>query len=196
MDATAAKAYILARLRNELPAERTYHSLEHTLDVYASTIGIAEAEGVAGEDLVLLKVAALYHDCGFVVQGHDHEDAGCEIVRTALPGFGFSPAQVERICAMIMATRIPQTPTDLLGRILCDADLDYLGRGDFVRIGNTLFEEFKAFGVVRTEHEWNRLQERFLEKHTYFTATNLKLREPQKQWHLQQVREWLADHPE
>ena len=59
MDAQSAKAYILARLRDELPAKRTYHSREHTRGVYASAIGIAEHDGITGEGLVLLKIAAL-----------------------------------------------------------------------------------------------------------------------------------------
>ena len=74
MDAQSAKAYILARLREELPANRTYHSLEHTLDVYASAIGIAEHEGIIGEGLVLLKIAALYPDAGFIEQDNGHDD--------------------------------------------------------------------------------------------------------------------------
>lgn len=196
MDPQAARAYILTRLRNELPADRTYHSIEHTLDVYASAIGIAEQEGVAGEDLVLLKVAALFHDCGFLVESTEHEEAGCGIVREVLPGFGFDPHQVERICGMIMDTRVPQDPKDLLGRILCDADLDYLGRNDFTRIGNTLFAELMAYGAVGSEREWNLLQESFLEGHRYFTGTNKRLREPVKRTHLAQVRAWLAAHPE
>ena len=196
MDALGAKAYILERLRYELPKERTYHSLEHTLDVYASAIDIAEQEGVTGEDLALLKTAALYHDCGFIMHGIDHEEHGCAVVREQLPRFGYSPDQVRRICDMIMATRIPQSPRNKLSRILCDADLDYLGRGDFEIIGSTLFAEMRTFGVLKTEREWNQLQVRFLERHTYFTRTNKQLREPVKQAHLAALRTWLVDHPE
>lgn len=194
MDTQAAKAYILAKLKNELPPQRTYHSLEHTLDVYASVIGIAEQEGVTGEGLALLKIAALYHDAGFTVQDLDHEIAGCAIVREQLPRFGFTAPQIELICDMIMSTRIPQTPRNKLGRILCDADLDYLGRNDFERIGTTLFNEMRTYGVLKTEREWNELQVRFLERHRYFTATNKKMREADKQKHLEQVRVWLRDH--
>ncbi len=194
MDAQAARGYILARLRSELPAARTYHSLEHTLDVYASAIGIAEQEGIAGEGLVLLKVAALYHDSGFLVQDTDHEEAGCRIVREVLPGFGFNARQVELICDMILATRIPQRPRNKLGRVLCDADLDYLGRGDFEQIGNTLFAEMRTYGVLGSEREWYELQERFLERHAYFTGTNKRDREPRKQEHLKAVRAWLEQH--
>lgn len=192
MDTTAAKTYILKRLKNELPAERRYHSLEHTLDVYASVIDIALAEGVEGEELELLKTAALYHDCGFVLQATAHEQAGCTIVRSQLPLFGYSETQVERICTMINSTKIPQTPQDLLSRILCDADLDYLGRKDFKRIGDLLFAEMRAVGSLRTELEWNTLQVKFLEQHRYFTDTNIKEREPVKQKHLAKVKAWLA----
>jgi uncharacterized protein len=196
MDPQSAKSFILAKLKHELPVARTYHSFDHTLDVYASAIGIAEQEGVTGEDLVLLKIAALYHDAGFLVQDNDHEEAGCRIVRNELPGFGFDAGQVERICEMVRSTRIPQSPSDLLSRILCDADLDYLGREDFDKIGGALFTEMRAYGVLRTEHEWNRLQVHFLEQHRYFTATNIRMREPVKQQHLARVKAWLEDHPE
>jgi len=194
MNTEAAKAYILAKLKNELPSDRTYHSLEHTLDVYASVIGIAEQEGVTGEGLALLKIAALYHDSGFTIQNLDHEVAGCLIVRERLPDFGFTGQHIELICDMIMSTRIPQTPRNKLGRILCDADLDYLGRNDFERIGATLFQEMRTYGVLTTEREWNELQVRFLERHRYFTATNKKLREAEKQKHLEKVKAWLQAH--
>ncbi len=195
MDPQAARSYILRKLREELPAERTYHSLEHTLDVYASAVDIAEQEGVVGEGLTLLKVAALYHDSGFTLQDLDHEEGSCHLVRKKLPEFGFSSEQVERINDMIMATRIPQAPRNKLARILCDADLDYLGRGDFIRIGNTLFAEMKHYGVLKTEREWNELQVRFLSRHSYFTATSKRLREPVKQQHLAAVKEWLRLDP-
>ena len=193
MDHQGAKAFILLKLRKELPAQRTYHCLEHTLDVYASVIDIAEKEHVAGEDLLLLKTAALFHDVGFTVQDLDHEEAGCRIARAELPRFGYSPDQVERIGAMIMATRIPHDPHDLVSMILCDADLDYLGRNDFTRVGATLFEELKAYGVLSTELEWDTLQVRFLEEHRFFTRTSQVSRDPLKRRHLEQLRDRLKE---
>ncbi len=53
----------------------------------------------------------------------------------------------------------------------------------------------KHYGVLSTEREWNELQERFLERHKYFTATNKRLREPVKQEHLAAVKAWLANNP-
>ncbi|MCB9170401.1 MAG: HD domain-containing protein [Flavobacteriales bacterium] len=195
MDLQGAKGRILVKLRDELPPERTYHSLWHTLDVYASAIDIAEQENVTGDDLVLLKTAALFHDSGFTEQDHDHEEAGCRIARVMLPDHGYGKDQIERICAMILATKVPQTPRDRLSEILCDADLDYLGRSDFWSVGRTLFNEMRAFGTLRTEQEWNQLQERFLERHHYFTASTRRARERDKQKHLDEVRAWLKENP-
>ncbi|MCB0757197.1 MAG: HD domain-containing protein [Flavobacteriales bacterium] len=178
-----------------LPRLCTYHSLEHTLDVYASVITIAEEEGIAGEDLELLKTAALYHDSGFLVDPENHEAGGCRMAREHLPRFGYDEVQVERICAMIMATKIPQQAHDRLSEVLCDADLDYLGREDFFLVGERLYQEMKAHGGLSNRREWNLLQEEFISKHSFFTETSRALREPKKQEHLEWVRQWLRDNP-
>jgi predicted metal-dependent HD superfamily phosphohydrolase len=175
-----AKSYINGRLRKELPRHLTYHSVAHVKDVYKAAERLATAEGVKGEDLRLLLTAVMYHDCGFMVQSKEHEKIGCDIVREHLPRFEYSPEQIDRICGMIMATRIPQTPNNLLEEIIADADLDYLGRDDFWTIGNKLFEELQMYGIIRTEEEWNALQIRFLDQHHYFTATAIRTRQPKK----------------
>lgn len=192
MDHKAAKAYILDQLRRHLPDERRYHSLAHTLDVYAVAIDIGEKEGISEEDMTLLKTAALFHDAGFLRQKEEHERLGCEIMREVLPAFGFGEEQLNRMCAMVMATKIPQDPKDELSCILCDADLDYLGRPDFFTIGDDLFHEMMAYGRLKNEREWNELQVQFLTAHRYFTATNQRDREPGKQAHLKAVKKLLA----
>lgn len=195
MDARGAKSYILSRLKRELDPARTYHSFLHTVDVYASVITIAEAEGVTGEDLELLKIAALFHDSGFLLDESDHETAGCRMVEEVLPRFGYTPAQVARVRGMVAATKVPQCPEDRLAGILCDADLDYLGRSDFFLIGDTLYHEMVAFGQLRTAREWNELQVSFLTAHRYFTRTCQEEREPVKQENLRRVRRWLDENP-
>jgi uncharacterized protein len=86
-----------------------------------------------------------------------------------------------------MATKIPQTPQTTLEKILCDADLDYLGRDDFYSIGNKLFEEMKTRGFVESEREWNLIQKTFLESHRYHTGYSRSNREAKKQQHLQEI---------
>ena len=89
---------------------------------------------------------------------------------------------------MIMTTQIPQEPHTQLERIIADADLDYLGRDDFYSIGKTLFDEFKIYLNVKDEAEWNRIQLNFLSNHHYHTAYCVRLREPEKQQRLQEIK--------
>ena len=187
MDSRAAREYILKRLKDELPEDRTYHSLSHTLDVYAVAVDIAECEGVEGESLQLLKTAALFHDCGFIYNPLHHEERGCELVRENLSQFGYDEEAIASICDLIMATKVPQSPKNKLEEILCDADLDYLGRSDFEQIGGRLFAEFRTDGVVENELDWDELQVKFISQHRYFTKTNRESREDSKRLNLQKV---------
>ena len=167
----------------------TYHGISHTLDVLKQCIVIAAEEGITSrEDLLLLQVSALYHDVGFVDVYEGHEERSCQIARQELDGFGFSQKQIDTICDMIRATRIPQNPGNDLEKIICDADLDYLGRSDFYLIGDGLYREFLHQGIIKNELEWNLLQVRFLEKHHYFTKSVKQKREALKQQHLEEVR--------
>jgi uncharacterized protein len=183
-----ARDFIVKKLSEELPPKLSYHSIEHINDVYSACEHLATEEGITGEALLLLLTAALYHDSGFLVQSKDHEMLSCDIVKKHLPGFQYNDEHISVICGMIMATKLPQTPKSKLEEILCDADLDYLGRDDFYQLGNRLFREFSTEGIVSSEEEWNQVQLKFLQAHHYFTDTAIKLRKPKKDDHLRQIR--------
>ncbi len=195
MDYRAAKHFILSKLRAELSDKLHYHGVHHTLDVLKMATEISAGENVGGHDLVLVKTAALFHDCGFVKNKHaGHEHEGCLIAMDALPKFGYPSRDIEVICGMIMATKIPQSPNNLLEEIICDADLDYLGRKDFYSIGDSLFEELQAYHLLQGEQAWNRLQVSFLTAHSFHTRTNKLLREPVKQKFLEELKGLVATY--
>lgn len=189
MDFQAAEAYILQLLREGLSQSLTYHDVNHTLGVVRASLEIAREENILDErELLLLKTAALYHDCGFLHVYDHHEAEGCRIAREVLPGFGYSDQQIDIICGMIMKTMLPQQPETHLERIICDADLDHLGREDFHEIGDGLYREWLSIGKVHTKEEWNTIQIGFLEKHRYWTATEEQRRGILKEQHLQELR--------
>ena len=96
---------------------------------------------------MLLKTACLFHDAGFITSRVDHEKQRmCTGKKTPARFWIYSQDEIDRICGMIMATKIPQSPKNNLEEIICDADLDYLGRDDFFAIGDSLFEEVKISG--------------------------------------------------
>ncbi|HEX4851207.1 MAG TPA: HD domain-containing protein, partial [Puia sp.] len=119
--------FVVSKLKNELPKHLSYHDVQHTLDVIQSAEILAREENVTGEDLTLLLTAALVHDTGYLEAYAGHEEISCSFAKTYLPQYEYTPEQVNRVCEMILATRIPQDPKDLLSKILCDGDLFYLG---------------------------------------------------------------------
>ncbi len=184
----ALKDFITNRLKTELAPELLYHSFEHTMGVYETAIRYAQAEKITGEDLTLLLTAALFHDSGFLFQMNDHEEKSCEIALSILPEYDYSAGQIERICGMIRATRVPQQPQNHLEQILCDADLDYLGGEDYDRISNHLYDELKIAGIVKSEQQWVDIQIRFMENHHFHTASAKQWREEGKANNLWKIK--------
>lgn len=183
---------VLKKLELGLPKELYYHSVFHTKDVEEQAERIARAEDIhPEEDIYLLKIACLFHDSGFLHTYSNHELMGCKIAEETLPQFGFTKKDIKTIHGLIMATCIPQSPKTKLEQVICDADLDYLGRDDFFEISKKLFEELKAINVLKTESEWNNIQVKFFRQHSYFTETNKKLRAPKKQLHLDMIAETI-----
>jgi len=183
-----AKETIVHHLEQNLPSDLFYHGIHHTFDVFDAALVIAENEKIdSADDLTLLKTAALFHDSGFTIDASKHEECGCDLAREILPACDYTNSQIDQICGMIMATKIPQQPLNLLERIICDADLDYLGRDDFFKIGDTLYQELKAFDKIKDSTQWNQLQISFLSNHQYHTEFSRGNREIKKQENLQAV---------
>ncbi len=169
-------------LSRELNPHYLYHNLRHTLDVIENTQIIGKAEGLESIDLWILKIAALFHDTGFLEQRKHHEIAGVEYFKKQV-GFELDNNLIEKISNCILATQMPQNPKNILECVICDADLDYLGRNDFEEIGLDLFQELKYCNEIATETEWDEMQVKFLQHHIFHTHYSKTNREPIKQQH-------------
>ena len=185
---TDIQEIILDKLEKELPDYLYYHNVKHTVDVVTEVELIGWAEGCSDEDILLLKTAALFHDAGHTVAYDNHEFHGTQLVREMLPAYNYTPEQIEKICEIIMATKLPPKPANLLERIICDSDLDYLGRSDFIPVSNTLYEELKAQNKIGSLNDWNKLQVKFITGHQYFTETARRLREVNKQQQIERIQ--------
>ncbi len=189
IDIKLVQSEILALLSSHLSGKHTYHSKGHTKDVVKQALHIADCEGVTDpHELQLLETAAWFHDTGFINVPHEHERESCRIAREKLPLLGASAADIERISELIMATKIPQSPSCYLAKILCDADLDYLGRSDFQSIASLLEKEWIEFDMLKERSQFNEIQIRFLDNHKYFTQYSRQNREPIKRKHLKNLR--------
>lgn len=190
---TDLQELILDKLEKELPKYLHYHSFKHTIDVVNQAELIGYGEGVDDQDILLLKTAALFHDSGQIIGNENHEYYGTQIAREYLPKWGYTEEQIAKICALIMATKLPPNPQNLLEKIMCDADLDYLGRTDFIPVSNTLYEELIAQGKKISILEWNKNQVKFLTGHQYFTDTALRLRKVGKEYQIDRLKKLIKE---
>ena len=183
--------YILDKLEKGLPKYLYYHNVKHTVDVVTESELIGWAEGLDDHRLLLLKTAALFHDTGHIISYAGHEERSTDFARETLPKYQYTPEEINEVCRIIMATKLPPKPADLLEAIICDSDLDYLGRTDFVPVSNALYEELKAQNKSLTLNDWNKQQLKFIGMHQYFTKTGRKLREVKKQEQIERIKQLI-----
>jgi len=186
---------VLQRLKDGLNKHYYYHDVRHTLDVIEQSQAIGKLEGVTPRELEILKIAALFHDTGFLKVRSGHEQASIDFFQAVGGLSSLTYEDCDIIAGCIAATHMPQNPKTHLERIICDADLDYLGREDFNLIGENLFLEMSACGEMSDRFTWDNLQIKFLEAHNYHTVSNQNRRNVRKEANLKEVRLRVSQKP-
>jgi predicted metal-dependent HD superfamily phosphohydrolase len=194
MDFNAASGYLTDRLRKELDPRLSYHCVEHTLDVVEAARRLTVLENIAPPAQTLILTASLYHDSGMITQYQDHETASVDLALKTLPRFGYTAREIDEIAGLILVTKLPQRPYNHFEQIMCDADLDYLGRDDFFMNSFKLQYEWQIFDIRKTSLAgWLAIQIKFLSEHQYFTNSANVLRNEKKLAHLEEIRRLCAE---
>ena len=183
---------VLSQLREELPSSLKYHNVKHTIDVCTQVEVIGRAEGLNSKELLLVKTAALFHDTGYMVNPVKHEVQSARIAREILPKFNYSNSEIEAVSQLIMVTEMMSEPKLLMEKIIKDADLDYLGRADFIPLSEKLWEEVCLYDGKISQRQWNVRQYEFISKHVYYTNTARNLRQVNKEIQLKKIKEFLV----
>jgi uncharacterized protein len=192
-DHTGAIVYALSRLGTELSPDLTYHSHWHTEQVVLPAVSHLTQKSQIPEDIRKhIEVAAAFHDIGFIETYQGHELAGMALAEQVLPEFGFPPEIIYQIKGMILATRLPQNPQNLMEEILADADLDVLGRDDFFEQNDALYREVVAYGNLVDRLQWLEGQIKFISGHEYFTSAARNRRGFREQQNLSALEERLS----
>ncbi len=186
-DYPGVECYIINRLQRELPETNYYHNVQHTLETITAVEEFAYAMSIIGNELILLKTAALYHDTGYIETFTNNETVGAKIAKDTLGQFGYSPDQIAIVARLIMATDLTHDPIDRFEALICDADLEYLGTDRYYECAALLRRELAAQDRDFTEPEWLDFQINFLQQHRFFTPICRETREPLKEHYLQQL---------
>lgn len=181
------KDFVAGLLKNKLSPFYFYHNLEHTLYVMRQAAAIGREEKCTAAEIDLLEAGALWHDTGFIINHANHETESCILAQQYLPEYGCSVTDIQTICGMIMATKMPQAPQNKLESILADADLEYLGTSSAGEKATDLFKENQYRDPSLTVAAWTDFQIAFLIKHHYFTRFCKENRAPAKQEYLNRL---------
>lgn len=169
-----------------MPQGLKFHIADHTLHptkgVVSSANRIAISENISEHDRELLITAAYFHDTGYIREYDKNEPIAAELAGRILKSIGYEPNEIVKIQKMILSTDLECKPKTHLEKILCDADLDHLGREDFFKLDGKLREEFHTEGIdVSDEAKWYKDTFELVTKHQYYTESQKKLREKGKQ---------------
>ncbi|WP_421763579.1 HD domain-containing protein [Ekhidna sp.] len=186
------KDYSVKVLSQELPENMTYHSINHTMDVVASALEIAEQQGLSEEDTEIVHIAAWFHDLGYTKGCESHEKNGAQMARDFLSAQGYASEKITKVADCIMATQMPQKPKNLLERIICDADMMHLADHNYFAKADLLHKEIEKTKVCKiSESEWLKMNQEFLDKHCFFTDYARKNYESAVKENLKKVRDRL-----
>jgi predicted metal-dependent HD superfamily phosphohydrolase len=188
--------YIRELFIDELPASIRYHDSDHTLHpikgVVATAYKLGVMENISKIDLELLITAAYFHDTGFIRDYIKNEPIAARMAGRILKLIGYGRGEIEKIQSMILSTDLEVEPKTQLERILCDADLDNLGRDDFFELDAKLREGQRLKGMdVEDDLAWYKRSLDFLKNHRYFTETQRKLREEGKKTNIEKLLKLL-----
>ncbi len=150
-----AEALVVALYREKLPSWARYHTIEHTREVVAACVEIGLAMQLTPEELEVIVLAAWFHDTGYLDGADDHEVRSAQVAERFLCDEGYPASRIPLVTACIGATKIPQRPMTVLERIVCDADLMYIGGPRFKEHSDALRDEWQTrMGVQFGEVEW------------------------------------------
>ncbi|MBP6977749.1 MAG: DUF5706 domain-containing protein [Bacteroidales bacterium] len=113
------------------PEKYIYHNLAHTKEVVEASKIIGQHEDLSPEEMEMVEIAAWFHDTGYTMDYDHHEEESKKIATKFLTGKELDPDRIVVICGCIDATRIPQTPRNLMEQVICDADMYHLALANF-----------------------------------------------------------------
>jgi len=186
-----AQQYVLSFFDSHGDERIVYHDRAHTEQVVEAARMIGQHYQLSERDFFIVNVAAWFHDMGYFKGGAPgHEERGAEMAVAFLTGTGVDAGAMQSVRGCILATQIPQKPTNLLEDIVCDADLFHLGTDRFADRNKLMRKEMEAVkGKKISKDEWRRNTIRLLESHQYHTDYCRLLLNEKKQENLNKLRE-------
>ncbi len=169
--------YVFNKLHAELPEQMCFHNSEYAKQVYNHSLLLCKAENIDVEETLEIRTANLIVPLGYLSNYENPETEAVNITHEILHEFQYSDRQINVINNLILSTKRPYEPQNILEKIMIDAKLEYLGRVDYILLYKKLFREETDLIEIKDSKKWKKEQVDFLRTFEYYTAGARRLRE-------------------
>jgi predicted metal-dependent HD superfamily phosphohydrolase len=187
-----ARNYVEDFYRSHISTKYVYHNFLHTNSVVAAAQLIAEkTERVDASEMMLLEVAAWFHDTGYDQGATDHEHRSASHARVFLQDHHVPEPAIQQVEQIIRATKMTATPETLLEEVLRDADFSHLGSDKYWDRCSRLRQELLMTQQdFKTEAEWAEYELDFITRHQFHTLVARGLYDSQKQKNIKRLKKY------
>lgn len=178
-----------AYLEQHLDKVYTYHNAAHAMEVCAAVEEFAPECNFTIFDLDALRLAAIFHDFGYLEASDNNESLALPYLNEFASACGIDRKLIEHAGTLIMETSFPYCPRSAAGKLLCDADIEYIGRSVFFRQAELFRLELTLQGKSFTDLEWWQYELDFLMQNDFYTPICRRNRDAGKLENTELVRQ-------
>lgn len=188
-----AEAYIFKLFKDKLSSQYIYHDYLHTLRVVTALKELIEGEKISSHDANELLLAGWFHDSGYIYGPEQHEEKGCEEFRLFMNEHPDPTIDIDKVCAIILATKIEHLPNNILEMCMKDADFYHFTLENYEDHCSVLKKEIENIKQEEIQKiDWCTENLNVLTKnHYYFTDYAKKNWQPKKEQTIFALRDGL-----
>jgi class 3 adenylate cyclase len=186
---TDLEEFVMSHLEKELDKNLYFHNYEYACHLYEYAGLLAKATDLDMEETLLIRTAALFLNSGFTGGYENQENRSAEFARNILPEFNYSEKQISIISNLILSSKWPPEPNNLLEMVLYDTKMEYIGRADFIKLYKNLFHEQNHYNRSGDAQEFKQNQIDIILQYPFFTDSARRLREVSITEQISRIRE-------
>lgn len=183
-----AEQFVSNLFETRLSTVNFYHNINHTRRVVEDISQLAEWEGCSEEETKILKLAAWFHDTGFVKVDKGHEEVSVKIAQEFLQSNQVSKDVIDLVTDLILVSIKDLKPKTNLQKLIKDADCSHVASENYFEISNLLRKENALkLNTSFTDLEWLEGNKEFFEWHKFYSDSAKLKWQPLKTLNLREL---------
>ena len=165
------KEIVLDLYDKYLDKKYVYHCQQHAIDVAIAARIIGGACHLSDKEMFIVQIAAWVHDLGYIKSWQHHEMESVLLALPILSTLGLDNYIIHQSIACVLATKMPQSPSNELQAVVCDADLYQLSTEQYFSKAILLREEMEmTHNFIQDDLTFIKNEIAFLSNHHYHTS--------------------------